>query len=371
MEYIISLLIYISTFGISMIILSKYQSICKRNNYVEMPVIKKGIWFLLTIAAPVFISAVRFGVGTDYFGYVEIYKRINTWSSYAVWSYYGHEPLYLFLNKVAFYLFGSEWGIFFLSSFIIHIFIVMGIDYFKKDMSLPLALFLYYMILFNFGLNGIRSAIAVSIIFFAIRYIYKRKLIAYTIYVLIATMFHNTAIICILFYFLGWKKSKEYTIMKNIIYYFSIVISPILLVYALNYFIKIPIFSQYSHYILNTKISIKFGFLLDILPVIFPIFLFKRQIQAKNESYEPLINLSLLNIPFQYIGYYVNWGGRLALYTNSFYFILIPIVIASIKSHKNKLIVKKYYIFYFIIIYLFKYVLGNSSEAFPYKSIIW
>lgn len=371
MEYFTSLILYAFIFGISITFCLIYQHIYKKSNYKEPSVIKKAIWFVIIIIPPVFISTIRFGVGTDYFNYIEIYERVNSWPSHAVWSFYGNEPLFLLLNKLSFYLFSSEIGVFLFSSIIIHIFIVMGIDYFKKNISMSLALFLYYVILFNFGLNGIRTTIAIAIVFFAIRYIHKSKFIPYLFWILIATMFHNTAIICLIFFLLVQKKRKLVTSMRNFYYYCVIILTPIILVFAINAFVNFPIFSNYAHYFTNDRLTFRVGFLLDILPVLVPLFLYKKHIIAKDRSYEPLINLALLNIPFQYIGYYIDWGSRLALYTNTLYFILVPMVISSIKRSDDKILIGMYYIGYFIIVYMIKYVIGNSSEGFPYETILW
>ena len=371
MENVTSLLIYMISFGISMIICNKYQSICKKNSYVELPIIKKTIWLLLIIAAPVFISAVRFDVGTDYFPYIEIYKAINFGSFDLAWLLYGKEPLFFWLNKIAFYLFDDTWGIFFLSSFLINIFIVIGIDYFKKDLSMAMALFLYYMILFNFGLNGIRFTIAAAIVFFAFRYIHMKRFFHYLAFIIIATMFHNTAILCLLFYLLANQKRRLNSQIRNFIFYFGIIFTPVIIVYFINSFMGFSFFSSYLKYVEVTQTTAGIGFLLTVIPVLVPIFLLKKQILAKNESYDLFLNLALLNVPFQYIAYYIPWGDRMVLYTSTVYVILVPFVISSINKKGNRLVVEYYFLIYFIIMYMLTYVIRNSSGGFPYSSIFF
>lgn len=173
------------------------------------------------IIAPVLISTIRYNVGTDYFSYVSIFRDVNCHDLKLALKLYGKEPFFLFLNKLAFLLFHNEIGVFFLSSFLIHLFIIWGIDYFKSYISMPLALFIYYSVHFIFGLNGIRQMIAISIIFFGLRFIYQKKLWFYVLSVITATMFHNTAIFCIVFYFMVYEHNikiyrlkKQYTILQ-------------------------------------------------------------------------------------------------------------------------------------------------------------
>ena len=366
MEKLISLIIYLSCFAISLIISFLYQRYCKRRSYNKIPISEKILWFLLIIAAPVLISAIRYDVGTDYFAYVRIYENINHLDTSTVLRMYGEEPLYLLLNKLAFLIFKRPWGIFLLSSFLIHFFIIAGIDYFKEYVSIPMSLFVYYMFHFSFGLNGIRQMIAISIIFFALRYIYQKKLLHYMLLVAIAAMFHNTAILCLVFYFLVNNRMKELQLGKKIIYYCTIILTPIVLLFMIEIIRKIPFFSGYLHYVTN-EIDYGLGFLLFIVPVIAPFFLFRKAMIIRNKDFEPFILISLLNIPFQYAGYYVNWGSRLVLYTNSIYYILVPYVISSLKNKHKKIVMILYYLYFFLSYYVLQFVLKNHHEVFPYK----
>ncbi|GAB6137390.1 EpsG family protein [Halanaerobaculum tunisiense] len=369
MNKLISLFIYLSAFGISLLIAKVYQNrfFYRKQRYYFL---KKAIWCLLIITPPVIISSIRYNVGTDYQAYVRIFKQINFVKFSRIWPKYINEPLYFVLNKVAYFLFEKPLSIFFLSSFLIHLFIIFGIDFFKDKISIPIALFVYYSMHFAFGLNGIRQMIAMSIVFFSLRYIYKKELLKYFLFIIIATMFHNSAAICLFFYLLVNIRYKKYNLLKNIIYYFSILLTPLITNFFLNLLLKIDLFSSYSHYLIN-DIDLGVGFLLHILPIIIPIFIFKKSIIYKNKFFEPIINLSLLNIPFKYVGYFSNWGGRLSLYTNMLYYILVPLVISSVRNRANKIVLINYYIIFFMYFYLFKFFINNHSETFPFTTMIF
>jgi transmembrane protein EpsG len=369
LEYIISILIYSVAFMLSIVSAAIYQEQYRKKGFKDLNFTLKSFWILAIISVPVFISTIRYGVGTDYYNYLEIYTQINSLPTEKIWVIYGNEPLFFYLNKLAYIVFNSSVGLFFLTSFIVHLFIILGLDYYKKHISLPLALFIFYMILFNFGLNGMRSAIAISIVFFSLRYIHIKKPIHFFTWIIIATLFHNTAIICSVFYLLKSTKNEKRSQVKKILFYTGIVFTPIVLVQLLNFFENFFLFSNYSHYILNTNLVVSFGFLISVLPILIPIVLFRKRILKYNNEFEYLINLSLLNIPFQYIGYYVEWGGRLVLYTNSIYLIIVPLLIRSIKIREDKLIIAIYFICYFLYYYISHFVIGNSSEGFPYKSL--
>lgn len=364
-----SLLIYFASFGLSIWFAYLYQHSWQKKGYKEFTKIKKLFWHSLIIAPPVIISTIRYDVGTDFFSYVSIYNNINSLPFETVWQYYGNEPMYLFLNKLAYFLFKNEWGIFFLSSLFIHFFLIRGLDYFKRDISIPIALFVYFMYLFSFGLNGIRQAIAMSITFYAIRFILERKPVTYISLIVFATLFHNTAIVCLILYIfvLGNKRLVSFT--KNLIYYLLIIFTPVLLLYLMKFFAKLPIFYGYIHYISNLNLTLKFGFLIGIIPVLVFIFLYKNKILAISKKYEVLIYLSFLVIPFRYIGYYVDWGQRMGSYIHMTYIVLVPLVIKSINNKYEKFLVGSYYITYFLFIYFNDIIIKLHHGVFPFKSI--
>lgn len=369
MSKLFSIIIYMFTFGISLFACKLYQNYCIKKDDL-MKCYKRFIWILLIIAGPVFISAIRYDVGTDYLNYVTLFKDINSLPLNFIIKRYGNEPLYLIINKIAYILFKKPWGVFFLSSLIIHTFTMLGIDFFKEHLSMPMALFIYYMYHFNYGLNGIRQMIAISIVFYSLKYIYQRRPLKYIIFIIVATMFHNTAIICVMFYLIA---SKGYNVsynknIKKLIFYTIILLSPILVSLGLKTLIRFPIFAQYEHYIIEGA-SFGIGLLIDILPIIIPVFFYRKQITRKDQLLEPFIDLMLLNIPFQLAGYLVNWGGRLSLYTNIFYYLLPPILIHSLYKRNNKRILNMYYVVYFLLHYFVKFIINNYAEAYPYNTI--
>lgn len=369
MEKSISIIIYMSCFAISLIFCKIYERYCIQRNYMELPWHKKLIWFLFIISGPVFISAIRYDVGTDYFAYINWFNNINSLPIDMVIQKFGNEPLYLILNKVAFILFKEPWGIFFLSSLLIHIFIIYGIDFFKEHLSMPMALFIYYMLHFNFGLNGIRQMIAISIVFYSLKFIYQRRPFKYGFFIVIATMFHNTALISILFYIIISYKYRggSDNFIRKFFYSSVIVLSPIIVLLGLKILIKVPIFSQYEVYI-NSDFALGTGFLIDIIPIIIPVFIFRKQIEKKHRLLSYFIDLSLLNIPFRVSAYFIQWGSRLALYTNIFYYILPAILINSVNRKSNRRLIKLYYILYFILYYFINFVtVYNRHEVYPYK----
>lgn len=372
MEKMISLTIYMSSFIISILFCYIYQRNYKKKNYEELVWYKKFMWFLLIIFVPVIISTVRKDVGTDFSSYIEMFNSANAMSIEKALKVYGRESLYLLFNKTAFLLFKNSWGIFLISSFSIHIFTLYGIDYFKDHISMPFALFIFYMIHFSMGLNIIRQMIAVSIVFFSLRYIHKKEPIKYGIFIITAAMFHSSALICLVFYFISAfinddnlnARRKSY---RKLMYYWLVALSPFITFIGINLLVKMPVFGKYKTYISNVY-EFSFSFLIEIIAILLPVLFYREKI--KDNRINSFIEISLLNITFKGIISFASWGSRLSLYTNVFYYILPSILINSLDDKENRLLIKFYYIGFFILRYLLNHVfLYNTHEVYPYKTI--
>lgn len=361
-----SLLLYSLVFLSSMFFLWMYQKKYGAGNLIGVKFsakdrLKKFSILTLSLFFPVLISSVRYGLGTDFFNYQRHYLMWSDLSFVEVFRR-SSEPLAFILHPLAKMFFNDVWGYFLLSSLIIMVFITKAISYFKDRISMPFSLFIYFMIYWSFSLNGIRQMMAMAIVVFAFRYILERKPLKYVALIILAANFHTSAIICVFFYFLnGLSKTKRF------IYHLLLTASPIIMATALQVALNLDMFSKYAErYNINLDAG-GLGFLIWIIPAIVPILYYREKLESQ---YDFLVNIALLQIPFQYIGYYVSFGGRIAYYALITQIILIPLIINSIESKREKSVVMLYFIIWFLVYYLVQSFLWNYSETFPYQSIL-
>lgn len=144
----------------------------------------------------------RYDVGTDYNSYVDIYETIKYYS----FDESGIELGYYYLNKWIDTLLGQFWGV-----TIIQAVVVLGLFYysFSKYYFYPFALLLFLLNIdcgFVMTVNTMRQGVAVAIFFVSIRYIIERKLLIYSIFILVASLFHLSALFTWPFYFIDRLK---------------------------------------------------------------------------------------------------------------------------------------------------------------------
>lgn len=162
--------------------------------------------------------------GSDTSNYVNIFLQIRniSWENIAV--EYNEEYAFYFLNKLIGSFTSSSQTFLLITSALS----LIGIfDFFWHNSKSPiLALYLYITIgNFGFVLTGIRQAIAMSICMIAVRFVQKRKLGWFVLFVCLAAQFHRSAYVFFVMYFLGTRKvnitSMIINILITVIAYFS------------------------------------------------------------------------------------------------------------------------------------------------------
>lgn len=91
---------------------------------------------------------------------------------------------------------------------------------FIKDHATNKSLALFFFItlgFFQFAMSGIRQTIAISIIIFGLHYLRKKKLLKYSIVVLLAMQFHKSALFALPLYFVADLEINRKTLIRMIV----------------------------------------------------------------------------------------------------------------------------------------------------------
>ncbi len=216
-----SIIVYTLTFAISLTCIFLYKKI-------EKGKLERLFCLIGIILPPILLSTFRYGIGVDYHTYVSNYNYFsNQFSFKSIFCSY-QEPFSVILYFLAKIIFSNSIGFFLLSILITIVFTFLGIKNYKERISMPLALFIYYMFYYQISYNAVRQCIAVAIVFFAYKYVIERKPIKYIIFITIAGLFHKTAFLCLLFYFLGSKEENKRSKIIDRVLFIGVVLSPII-----------------------------------------------------------------------------------------------------------------------------------------------
>jgi hypothetical protein len=191
--------------------------------------------------------ALQYRVGTDYDGYVEIIRDNPIHFDLLI---YKGEYAFAFLTR-AVYEFGESYEqlIFIISGMIYAVMLFKILNLLSSLKYNPLILFIIIWLstgIFHNQLSGLRNFISVYIVIYTILKIPKINFFQYMIGILFASLFHQTALFFIPFYFLKKINWNEYN-AKSLFFVSFIVFSLGLPFFVLDLLVKI-IVPEYARY---------------------------------------------------------------------------------------------------------------------------
>ncbi|MEG0692314.1 MAG: EpsG family protein [Oscillospiraceae bacterium] len=320
----------------------------------------KNILLFLSILPMVLVSGLRYMVGVDYNSYAWIFGAIvKTNEKTHV------EAGYELLNKLVGYFTNDFVWLFVLTSAIIICFAAAAIK--QNSSNIAYSIFLFISLgYFFYSMNSIRHFMALSIFFFAQKYMKKEEFWKFLMFVLIAASFHKIALIGIPIYFVFTRKFK-------MSYY--VIISIFLVIFAvLNKQIMNIIFSfvytSYKNSVYNVYDFSIFNVLLSGIATFFAIAYYKPLLQ-KNKANIIYINAAIFMLLFYLTCWWIPTPTRIGHFGTIFFILLFPEAIAC---EKNKKVRVFYYVALTLFALLFLIVMLNGAKdpsigLLPYESV--
>lgn len=316
---------------------------------------KQILWITILINIILF-GIIRFDTGNDYVNYVTIYHQLlqsEEWLSIN----------YLILNLLTKFFSFNEYGYIgvFAVYFILTIFIISSVLRKYNILFWGFFTFVTFGLLFD-SFDRIRQMAAVAIFISALQNIEKKQLIVFCFKILIASLFHISAIILIPFYFISQIKINKI--------FLSILIFILTIGYFLGFWSQLvkyiySVVPYYKDIYANTKYSEQFieinsgfGLLGKILFIYLNILLC-----PLNRIYKNLLSIGLI--------IYIIGIGNLNIERIADYFIYIciitfPFIISKYKKIENIVFIVTPMILFLLILFL-KNI--NDGKYFSYQTI--
>lgn len=313
----------------------------------------------LTVVSLILISIIGLRsveIGTDTRNYKLIFEVMGkkNISDYA--SMYGYDEILFFLFNKLIYSAGGSYQILLIIEGILTI--VPTIFFVKKNASIAWLSILLYICMGNINqaMNVSRQYVALGIILIGANYAIDKKKFKFIVCILIATLFHTSAIICMSLYPLFNVHSKRFT---NI----SVALVPVFLLFrgALVGLIGryIPIFYFYNA---GGEGNTLLALWLIMLCIIFFFY------WSRDEDIEIDIALRTLSfsILFQlFISNYVVLG-RMSYYFVVVFYLLLPNIVIKFVPENSRRIVFGLIMTLITVYYVAIYLPGGASQTVPY-----
>lgn len=347
--------IYISLF----IFCCSLSSLAARKNNKKLLI---GVIIALT-----FVAGFRsYAVGKDTVRYAEFFQFIADGTpEYA----YGLERSFKILCALLLKIFEHPSFLLLFFAAITNTFILLRLWDFRKTSSMGWMTACYYIAFYFYSYNVIRQMCAVAIIFFATRYIIKRKYLVFLVYTAGAFIFHKSALIGMGFFAIEIFQWKYLNKKQRKFIACMLILFPLCIAYALHSL------ASYRGYFENPSLNI--GVMIIAKLCLFYISSFGltkhiRQISTDAEKKNAIYELGLIRISYLIglgttaIGYLFLYMERIGLMYYIFECVYWGMIV---KITKNRNIYKV--ILFFLLCYQFLgSLVGGGQGEIPY-TFIW
>ena len=312
-EAFVTLTFYLAVFLISVALANLYQNSCRKGE------VRGGFAEFLLRSAVVMPVALLIGlrgfdVGWDTFSMVHSYISDNYTLAYLLSS--SHDPFSLIACKLLYVLLaGNATAVLFAFSFATLYILELAIIKWSDGVSLPLALFVYYLYFACTGMDQVKQMLALSILAYAAACLVNGQRRSFFLLTIVAGLFHFTAFFGFAFYLFYLKDSKHPFLVSLLIVLCVVgTVFSDLLFSLLGWFFGEGVYSDYftgrfAQQAQNAEGGTGLRFVLDVIPCLFPV-LFWKKLPVSTRA---LILVSLIAVmPLRMLGYQSDFLGRLS-----------------------------------------------------------
>lgn len=317
------------------------------------------------------LSALRFEVGTDYTVYTENqFQIILGQKQPAYWQVvdyeWGFTKLVLFCEEVL----GDANLFFAIVATVFVILVACFIQEFSENIELSILLFVLSCF-YNFSMNYIRQTLATAIFLYAIRYIETKKLLKFSCCIGLAALFHKTAIVYFVFYFLVRLQigTKIRLLIIPITWILQIIIKRLLayVIEATNFYSGYVLVSASANQENMIPLSLMGAFLgIYILLTIFV----KEEYRTTSRGaiYSCLETVAIMLV---LCGSVFQESIRIIYLFYPIYIVSVPFWFNRMENTRNVKVVKIAVITGFVYLFLYMILLKNYGNTLPYQSVIF
>lgn len=331
----------------------------------ESKSLKKLPIFFFTIPSFVILfilSAFRGDFTTDYKNYTDLFYLYNKFSFIELYkANFQNEIGFIYLNKII-GLFTNDAIYFFIITTLV---ILFGFFHHLKKYSVNVWLSILMFVTagsYYASFNITRHIFAVAIIFAGSKFLYERRFIKWVLVVLIATLFHKTAIIMIPFYFI-------LNFRINIKNWLLIITGSVAVFLLFDNIVDIAQQYFYEQYTDNSYGMWGQAITNIVLPVAFLMFnlLNIKKLNPENITHRIWFNAGIFYAFFNILALQIEMVERLGRFFAPYSLLLIPLMFSKMQNKNLRVI---YMMVLIIMLVLYNYVILSDSVFDPYY-FIW
>lgn len=375
---IIGLIEYLVIYALGIVLIYAFQNCCLRIqisyesfNLKLVDGLAYCFFGCLALFPLIAMYGLRYGIGTDYFSYEEIFNTLHQ-TSYDDYVFHHNnneniyyvEKAYYFLNR---FLPSYRLLLWFIGVCLFVLFLIAVRDYIAR-MSFAFALLVFLSTQFIYSLNGVRFVIALMLFLNACKALASKKPVHYTIWVLVATLFHKSLLLCLPLVVLMQFSRERINKIRDRIMVIGIISFPVIGTGALKALSRFSFFERYfmtEQYSSADTIGGSLTWALHVVPVLVPLLFCRRTICESDEA-KVYLRICLMEIPFRMLGLYNSIYTRYARCSQIAQVLLIPLVLFSISNKRNRVIMYCYYVIWYVFYFAYYALVNDGGDSLPY-----
>lgn len=329
--------------------------------------VPKVTFFSFCLSIGLFVGLADMLGGYDRYIYCEVFQDMHENVTKGVFFsdefllFFGKEPLYGLINDVIAFFTPNRY--IFILVYTLVLYAVYAINFYRYTKNPFFALLIFEGLMFFFTFTYLRQVLAAGIIWLAIPYVAQRNLKKYLLFVVLATLIHNSAAYMILLYFIPRRKFER----KRIILFMVA-----LLIFGISGVTKF-VFSVSGDAINNSRIAgyadtAEFGFRIEyvIESVLFLFILLTNYKKIDKDEY----TLTMINVYLMFCGLLLFFckssdGGRIAWYC------LLGIIVVLERFCRPKSAVPlKSFITIMCFVLFYRILAAWGILLYPYKTFL-
>ena len=179
--------------------------------------VSKPFFFAFCLSIGLFVGLADMLGGYDRYIYSEVFQSMHEnvvkgiLFSEEFILFFGKEPVFGLINDLIAFFTPNRY--IFILAYTILLYMVYAVNFYKYTKNPFLAILIFEGLMFFFTFTYLRQVLAAGIIWLAIPYVAQRKFKKYILFVVLATLIHNSAAYMILLYFITQRKFEK----KNIV----------------------------------------------------------------------------------------------------------------------------------------------------------
>jgi len=297
-------------------------------------------------------SALRFDVGYDYENYFRIISNL------ALSNYTQFEPASRYIAEFSNYT-GFVQLFFIFTSYIIIYGVHYVLKHYSKNYLVSLLAFISIPYFYLTSFSIIRQYCAIAVVFYGVKYIFQKKLLPYLAIVVLAMMFHYSAIIAIVIYFLNVINLSRFALVALVVT--SFFTTHVLL----DIIVQIPEYAFYADY--NTGSGIGMQLFLLLMSVVFILFFNAlKSVESRFYCNVFIVGVCVYNA-FIFIG---EGAARVSYYFIIYLILLIPELEYKFKKKQFYFMVILFSMSMYAISFYLSYANPNKNPLVPYQ-VFW